>query len=132
MKRLVLLALCLSAAPTVFAADEFRLGRSRQTLVPRDEWGVLHTTPTLEEPDFAPRERWRIYYYQKSRHLLMKDPAYVGAVQEALRRNGYYCGPIDGIWNDEVVDAIARLQKAYGYRVNGYLTVSVRRALYLP
>jgi hypothetical protein len=34
--------------------------------------------------------------------------------------------------SDEVSNAIALLQKNYGYRVNGLLTISVRRALYLP
>jgi hypothetical protein len=117
---------------SAFAADEFHLGRSRQPLVPRDDWGVLHTTPQLNEPDYARRESWRLFYYNKSRQELAKDPAYTGAVQEALQRNGYYCGPIDGVWNEEMIDAIAKLQKAYGYRVNGALTVSVRRALRLP
>ena len=63
---------------------------------------------------------------------IMADPAYVGALQVALRRNGYYCGPINGVFSDEVSDAIARLQKGYAMRVNGALTVGVRRALYLP
>ncbi|MGZ4984319.1 MAG: peptidoglycan-binding domain-containing protein [Chthoniobacterales bacterium] len=53
-------------------------------------------------------------------------------MQEALRRNGFYCGPIDGVFSDEVSNAIAVLQKNYGHHVNGRLTVSVRRALYLP
>jgi peptidoglycan hydrolase-like protein with peptidoglycan-binding domain len=49
-----------------------------------------------------------------------------------LRRLGYYCGPIDGVFSGEVSDAIARLQKNYSMRVTGTLTIPVRRALHLP
>ena len=62
----------------------------------------------------------------------MVDPAYVGALQRDLRRLGYYCGPIDGVFSDDVSDAIARLQKNYSLRVNGTLSDPVRRALHLP
>ncbi len=135
MRKLRWLLVSLSLGIGIFsatAADEYHLGRSRQPLVPRDSWGVLHTTPVLNETDFERRDPWRLFYYAKSRHELAKDPAYMGAVQEALLRNGFYCGPIDGVFSEDVIDAIARLQKAYGYRVNGALTISVRRALYLP
>jgi peptidoglycan hydrolase-like protein with peptidoglycan-binding domain len=60
------------------------------------------------------------------------QPAYVGSMQTALRRRGYYRGPIDGIFSPEVADAIARLQKNYSLRVTGTLTDSVRRALHMP
>ena len=63
---------------------------------------------------------------------LTTQPAYVGSLQVALRRLGYYCGPIDGIFSAEVEDAIARLQKNYSMRVTGTLTSPVRRALHLP
>jgi peptidoglycan hydrolase-like protein with peptidoglycan-binding domain len=53
-------------------------------------------------------------------------------MQTALRRLGYYCGPIDGIFSAEVADAIARLQKNYSMRVTGTLTDPVRRALHMP
>lgn len=135
MNRLqcLLLALCISVPfGLARAADDFHLGRSRQPLLPRDSWGVLHTSAELNETDFEYREPWRLFYYSKSRHDLMKDRAYIGQVQSVLQRTGYYCGPIDGIFSDEVSEAIAHLQKAHGFRVNGALTVSVRRALYLP
>jgi hypothetical protein len=132
MKRCAFFVAALCCCISARAADEYHFGRSRQALVPRDSWGVLHTSKDLNETDFAHREPWRLFYYTKSRLELAKDPAYMGAVQEALKRNGYYCGPIDGVMSDEVSNAIAQLQKSYGYRVNGLLTVSVRRALYLP
>ena len=63
----------------------------------------------------------------------MVQPAYVGALQRDLKRLGYYCGPIDGVFSDEVSDAIARLQKNYSMRVTGDAEpIQVRRALHLP
>lgn len=105
---------------------------SSDPLAPRDCWGLLHQTSELNQTDYEPRESCRFYYYSKSRSVVSADPAYVGALQVALRRNGYYCGPIDGVFTDEVSNAIARLQKAYAMQVNGALTVPVRRALHLP
>jgi len=127
---LVTLALVLSI--TVASAQEFKLFRSRDPLAPRDSWGLLHRSAVLNETDFERREGLRFFYYSKSRQDLAQDRAYIGAVQVALERTGFYCGPIDGVLSDEVSDAIARLQKAHGHRVNGALTVSVRRALFLP
>jgi peptidoglycan hydrolase-like protein with peptidoglycan-binding domain len=68
----------------------------------------------------------------ESGHDLENQPAYVGALQRDLRRLGYYCGQIDGIFSAEVSDAVARMQKNYSMRVTGTLTVPVRRALHLP
>ena len=62
----------------------------------------------------------------------MSDPAYVGALQTALRRLGYYCGAIDGVFSDEVIDAVEHMQKNYSMRVTGTITIPVRRALRLP
>jgi peptidoglycan hydrolase-like protein with peptidoglycan-binding domain len=56
----------------------------------------------------------------------------MGALQRDLARLGYYCGPIDGVFSDEVSDAIARLQKNYSQSVTGTLTIPVRRVLHLP
>ena len=103
------------------------------TLAPRDDWGLLHQSrTTLYETDFAPRYGWRPLYYLESGRELIAKPAYVGALQRDLVRLGYYCGPIDGVFSDEVSDAIASLQKNYSQRVTGTLTVPVRRVLHLP
>ena len=103
------------------------------TLAPRDDWGLLHQSrTTVYETDFAPRHGWRpLYYFESGRELIAK-PAYVGALQRDLARLGYYCGPIDGVFSDEVSEAIASLQKNYSMRVTGTLTIPVRRVLYLP
>src|SRR6267143_3312565 len=103
------------------------------SLAPRGEWGLLHQSrTTLYETDFAPRHGWRPLYYFESGRQLITQPAYVGALQRDLARLGYYCGPIDGVFSDEVSDAIARLQKNYSQRVTGTLTIPVRRVLHLP
>jgi hypothetical protein len=108
------------------------LFHSTNPLAPRDEWGVLHQMPDVDETDYFPRSGSRWYYYFKSRHELLRDPAYVASLQVVLRNRGYYCGPIDGIMSNEVSLAIARVQKNYVQRVTGTLTVPVRRALNLP
>ncbi len=127
----VVLALGLIAASGVRASDD-PLFHSTDPLVPRDEWGVFHQTPTLYPTDFAPHSGVRFFYYLRSGRELLKDPAYVGALQVCLRNRGYYCGPIDGVMSDEISDAIARLQKNHAQRVTGRLSIPVRRALHLP
>ena len=108
------------------------LFHSTDPLAPRDEWGVLHQSTNLYPTDFARRHNARIFYYFKSGRELLTDPAYVGALQVVLRSRGYYCGPIDGIMSDRVTEAIARVQKNHAQRVTGYLSVPVRRALFMP
>lgn len=108
------------------------LFHSSNSLAQRDEYGLLHQSPVLEVTDMAHRWKMRELYYLQSGHELVQDPAYMGSLQVALKRRGYYCGPIDGVWSAEVSDAIARMQKNNSMYVTGTLTVPVRRALYLP
>ena len=131
------MALVLGLGATLARADEFDvvdygIFRSLDPLAQRDEWGTTHQMPRVNATDFAPRYRWRWIYYFKTPEQLVLQPAYVGSMQTALRRLGYYCGPIDGVFTPEVSDAIARLQKNYSMRVTGTLTTPVRRALFMP
>jgi hypothetical protein len=112
--------------------EEIFSAHSEDSLAPRDEQGLLHQMPTVHATDFDRRYTRRWIYYFKSNEQLIVEPAYIGALQRDLRRLGYYCGPIDGVFSDEVSDAIARLQKNYSMRVSGTLTNPVRRALHLP
>jgi hypothetical protein len=136
MKRIALtLALCVGAI--IAKADEYDIVdydfiRSVDPLAQRDEWALLHQGKAVNATDFAPRYNWRWCYYFKAREQLISQPAYVGSLQTALRRLGYYRGPVDGVFTAEVSDAIARLQKNYSMRVTGTLTVPVRRALHMP
>jgi len=136
MKRIALtLALCVGA--TIARADEYDIFyhdffRAADPLAQRGDYGLLHQGKTVYETDFAPRYKWRWIYYFQANEQLVLQPAYVGSMQTALRRLGYYCGPINGIFSPAVSDAIARLQKNYSMRVTGTLTDPVRRALHMP
>ncbi|MFL6520212.1 MAG: peptidoglycan-binding protein [Chthoniobacterales bacterium] len=114
------------------AQDDDPLFHSINPLAPRDDWGRLHQMPNVDETDYFPRSGSRLYYYFKSRHELLRDPAYVAALQTVMRNRGYYCGPIDGVNSELVSDAIARVQRNHLQRVDGHLTIGVRRALHLP
>ena len=136
MKRIAL-ALILGLSATIAQADEFDIVdygifRSTDPLAQRDEWGLVHQGKVVNATDFAPRYRYRFVYYFMVPEQLVLQPAYVGSMQTALRRLGYYCGPIDGVFSPEVASAIARLQKNYSMRVTGTFTDPVRWALHLP
>ena len=136
MKRIAL-ALILALGAAIAQADEYDIVdydfiRSVDPLAQRDDWALLHQGKTLNATDFAPRYKWRWSYYFKSNEEVIQQPAYVGSMQTALRRLGYYCGPVNGVFTSEVSEAIARLQKNSSMRVTGTLTVPVRRALHMP
>jgi hypothetical protein len=120
------------SAIAVRASNEDPLFHSENPLAARDEWGRLHQMPQVDETDYFHRDGSRWYYYFKSRHELLRNPAYVASLQTVLRNRGYYCGPIDGIMSDVVSEAIARAQRNYSQRVDGHLTIPIRRALNLP
>lgn len=129
------LALCVVLLGSVLAASPVSAGPLfvyGDGLAPRDEWGKLHVSPVVDGTDFEPRYAVRFHYYFKGPKTLQADPAYVAAVQTSLRRLGYYCGETDGVYTSEVSEAIARLQKNHGLKVNGSLNVAVRRVLHLP
>ena len=136
MKQIALTLILGLAAAIVQAGEydvlEYDIFRSVDPLAQRDEWGLLHQGRAVNATDFAPRYHWRWEYYFKAPEQLVLDPAYVGSMQAALRRLGYYCGPIDGVFTPIVGNAIARLQKNYSMRVTGTFTDPVRRALHLP
>ena len=121
----------LGTTATADLIDEDFL-RPVDPLAPRDEWGLLHQMRELNAVDFAQRYPSRWFYYFKASEQVATQPSYIGAVQRELRRLGYYCGPIDGIYSPQVGDAIALLQKNSSMRVTGTLTEPVRRALHLP
>ena len=135
MKRIAL-AIILGLGATLAQADDYAIiddiFRSTDPLAQRDEYGLLHQGKRVYETDFAPRYKWRWFYYFKANEQLILQPAYVGSMQTALSRLGYYCGPINGVFTPEVSDAIVRLQKNYSMRVTGTLTEPVRRALHMP
>jgi hypothetical protein len=139
MKNFIAALLIITFSAVIARADVNEIFFDRpffhhtDTLAPRDDWGLLHQSrTTLYETDFASRYSPRAAYYGMSGRELITQPAYVGALQRDLARLGYYCGPIDGVFSDEVSEAIASLQKNYSQRVTGTLTIPVRRVLHLP
>jgi Putative peptidoglycan binding domain len=134
IKTLVLLVVLAAGSGTrAFILDEeIFTAPTNDVLAPRDDYGVMHQGKTLNATDVAPRHLYRWVYYFEGPEQLIRKPAYVGAMQRDLRRLGYYCGPIDGIYSSKVSDAVARLQKNYSMQVTGTPTESVRRALHLP
>jgi hypothetical protein len=135
MKKIILIVcVCLTGGFGIAAAQDLEQLWSRRTdtLAQRDDYGLLHQSKTLYSTDFAPRYPWRALYYLEGGRDLAQMPAYIGALQAALRRHGYYCGPIDGVFSDDVSEAIAHMQKNYSMHVTGTITIAVRRALYLP
>ena len=131
MNRLFALT-CLLLAGAVASASA-GIFSSGDPLAQHDEWGRLYQSPSTNPTDFERRRyHTRLTYNMQSGRKLMNDPAYVGALQVALRRTGYYCGTVDGVFSPEVIDAIIRLQKNHSMRVTGNLSVAVRRALHLP
>jgi hypothetical protein len=130
-KRTVL-ALALGLGAITAQASDCAFFHRTDPLAQRDEYGLLHQGRTVNSTDFAPRYHCRFNYYFKTPEELIVQPGYVGAMQTALRRLGYYCGPIDGVFSPEVANAIARLQKNYSLRVTGTFTDPVRWALHLP
>ena len=129
---LIAMFLASNGASGFIIDEEIFSYHSEDSLAPRDEHGLLHQMPTVRDIDFARRHTQRWIYYFKANEQLIVEPAYVGALQRDLKRLGYYCGPIDGVFSDEVSDAIARLQKNHSMRVTGTLTDPLRRALHLP
>ena len=127
-----LLILSIAIAAIASAASASPRFVYKDGLAPRDDWGRLHQMPQLDRTDYEHRYAVRFHYYFRGASSLQRDPAYVGALQRDLRRNGYYCGEIDGVYSAEVSDAIARLQKNHGLQVTGMLDRAVRRALRLP
>lgn len=126
-------AILMLACPALAGAHEFEpFFHSTDPLAARDEYGLLHQGPDVNPTDTAPRFCWRPIYYLYSGCELSARPAYVGAVQRDLRRLGYYCGEIDGMFSPQLSDSIARFQKNSSMRVTGTLTDPVRRALHLP
>lgn len=137
MKRIALglvfaFGIAIAQAGDEFDVVDYSIFRSVDPLAQRDDWGLMHQGRQLNATDFAARYHWRWCYYFKAREQLVLDPGYVGSMQTALRRLGYYCGPVDGVFTEQVADSIARLQKNYSMRVTGTLTEPVRRALHMP
>jgi hypothetical protein len=73
------------------------------------------------------------YYYNEGVYsdTPVKDPT-VSAVQTDLTQQGYFNGPIDGIYGPATRDAVAKYQMTKGLDVTGSLSPDTLRSLGLP
>src|SRR5690242_5452840 len=92
-RSLLIAGLSACSAAGALASDDPWF-HEKDPLAVRDQWGVFHQTAAVNQVDFAHRDGARYYYYFKSGHELLADPAYLAGLQLSLRQNGYYCGPI--------------------------------------
>lgn len=135
MKKIILIVFVIglrTASAQFIEVFDTPFLHATDSLAARDDLGLLHQSSKVNETDFAPRYTWRPLYWFEGQKDLVAKPAYIGAVQRDLKRLGYYCGPVDGVFSVEVGEAIARFQKNNSMHVTGTLTVPVRRALHLP
>ena len=87
---------------------------------------VNHGKRVIESDDSHQYQEPRARYYdqQNYRHSSME-----AAVQQALARNGYYNGPIDGNIGPMSRRSIANYQSDRGMRVTGYPNASLLASL---
>jgi hypothetical protein len=73
------------------------------------------------------------YYYDEGVYsdTPVQDPT-VSAVQTDLTQQGYYNGPVDGIYGPATRDAVAKYQIAKGLDVTGSLSPATLQSLQLP
>ena len=73
------------------------------------------------------------YYYNEGVYsdTPVQDPT-VSAVQKELTQQGYYNGPVDGIYGPATRDAVAQYQIAKNLEVNGSLSPDTLKSLQLP
>jgi Putative peptidoglycan binding domain len=73
------------------------------------------------------------YYYDEGAYsdTPMVDPT-VTAVQRQLSQDGFYSGPIDGIYGPATRDAVAKYQIAKGLDVTGSLSPDTLQSFGLP
>lgn len=87
--------------------------------------------------DYYPYDYYPGYYadvepYYDSEGVSNAVPApdpYVTAVQQDLAKQGYYKGPVDGLYGQTTRDAVARYQSARKLTVTGTLTRQTLQAL---
>ena len=58
-----------------------------------------------------------------------EDTASTAAVQQTLKLAGYWDGPVDGVWTDELTAALEKLQKDLGVKVTGTVDAATIAAL---
>ncbi len=86
----------------------------------------LPQTGTLDK---ATEKALRSELAAKGGAAAQEETASTAAVQQTLKLAGYWDGPVDGVWTDELTDALEKLQKDLGVKVTGTVDAATIAAL---
>jgi len=86
----------------------------------------LPQTGTLDK---ATEKALRAELAAKGGAAAQEDTASTAAVQQTLKLAGYWDGPVDGVWTDELTVALEKLQKDLGVKVTGSVDAATIAAL---
>ena len=86
----------------------------------------LPQTGTLDK---ATEKALRSELAAKGGAAAQEETASTAAVQQTLKLAGYWDGPVDGVWTDELTDALEKLQKDLGVKVTGTVDAATVAAL---
>ena len=65
----------------------------------------------------------------QSQQAKQKDQVTIREAQERLKAEGFYAGPVDGLFGQETEEALREYQKAQGLKVTGSLTQETEKQL---
>ena len=80
-------------------------------------------------PRQGDREALRSELAAKGGAAAQEETASTAAVQQTLKLAGYWAGPVDGMWTDELTVALEELQKDLGVKVTGTVDAATIAAL---
>ena len=86
----------------------------------------LPQTGTLDK---ATEKALRSELAAKGGAAAQEETASTAAVQQTLKLAGYWDGPVDGVWTDELTVALEKLQKDLGVKVTGTVDAATIAAL---
>ena len=86
----------------------------------------LPQTGTLDK---ATEKALRSELAAKGGAAAQEETASTAAVQQTLKLAGYWDGPVDGQWSDELTEALETLQKDLGVKVTGTVDAATIAAL---
>jgi peptidoglycan hydrolase-like protein with peptidoglycan-binding domain len=86
----------------------------------------LPQTGTLDK---ASEKALRAELAAKGGAAAQEETASTAAVQQTLKLAGYWDGPVDGVWTDELTVALEKLQKDLGVKITGTVDAATIAAL---
>jgi len=106
------------------AYDDARIGIKQEALEIEVEQMEQVTPGTEAYQDYLKSSKQRSYFAVKGEGALHARGARdtgleVEFIQQALADSGYYSGPVDGVYSDEVTEAVKEFQRRKGLNVDG-------------